>query len=114
MENNEKQNIEKALIKKAIGFSHDEIIEEYSVDEGGDVKLVKKKVTKKFSPPDIPAIKLLLDNFDNQIPLAQMTEQQLKQEKNRLLKELEKIKKEKSDDNWKMWKANKMWFLWLS
>lgn len=97
MEKNDEENLEKALMKKAVGFSHDEVIEEYSIDEEGDVKLIKKKVTKKFSPPDIPAIKLLLDNFNKQIPLESMTDDELKSEKKRLLKELEKLKKEKND-----------------
>ena len=96
------QQIKQALIKKAVGFSHDEVIEEYSIDENGDKKLVKKKITKKFSPPDIPAIKILLDNFNDTQDLEEMTDQQLQQEKLRLLKELEKIKKEKKDANSKM------------
>lgn len=97
MEKNDEQKIEKALIKKAIGFSHDEVIEEYSIDEEGDVKLVKKKVTKKFSPPDIPAIKLLLENYTKDVPITQMTDDELKNEKVRLLKELQQLKKEKKD-----------------
>lgn len=89
----DKQKIQKALLKKAMGFVHDEIIEEYIFDEDGE-KLCKKKVTKKFVPPDIPAMKLLLEVFDKQVPLTEMTEEELKQEKKRLLFELEKLKGE--------------------
>ena len=61
-------------------------------------KLCKKKVTKKFVPPDIPAMKLLLEVFDKQVPLTEMSEQELQQEKKRLLLELEKLKGEKDGD----------------
>ena len=63
------------------------------------MKLVKKKVTKKFSPPDIPAIKLLLDNFNNEVPISEMSDDELKNEKLRLLKELQELKKEKKNAN---------------
>ena len=36
------------------------MVEEFSVEDG-ELKLVKKKVTKKKIPPDIKAVKLLLD-----------------------------------------------------
>ena len=99
MEKNDEEKLEKALLKKAIGFSHDEVIEEYAIDEQGDTKLIKKKVTKKFSPPDIPAIKLYLDNFNKEIPISEMSDEQLKMEKERLLKELKNCKKENIDGN---------------
>ena len=93
----DKQKLEKALMKKAVGFVHDEIIEEYICGEDGE-KLCKKKVTKKFVPPDIPAMKLLLEVFDKQVPLTEMSEQELQQEKKRLLLELEKLKGETDGD----------------
>jgi hypothetical protein len=59
----EADQIRKALFKKALGYSENEIIEEYSVDEDGKTSLAKKKVTKKHYAPDISAVKLLLEKY---------------------------------------------------
>ena len=40
-------DIDSALLKKALGFDATEIVEEYALSEGGEVKLSKKKITKK-------------------------------------------------------------------
>lgn len=84
----EKEQIVNALRKKAIGFNHDEIVEEYVCTEDGEIKLSKRKITKKFIPPDIPAVKILLGQFEKQSNLSLLTDQQLKEEKKRLLEEL--------------------------
>lgn len=78
-----------ALIKKALGYDYKEIVEEYVSSDEGEVKLAKKKVTKKNVPPDITALKLLLDS---QTPISQMSDEQLEQEKKRLLRLLEQEK----------------------
>lgn len=87
----EKEKIKQALIKKAMGFSHDEIVEEYVIGDEGEVKLSKRKITKKFSPPDIPAAKILLEEFEEKTDFAQMTLEELEEEKQKLLKELKDI-----------------------
>ena len=82
-----KNVIEQALLKKALGYDCDEVIEEYVVDEDGCMKLSKKKITKKHYSPDIPAAKILLEHFNNQDNIYEnMTEQELKQEKLNLIK----------------------------
>jgi hypothetical protein len=43
-----KQDLKDALIKKALGYDVKEVVEEYSSDDDGQVKLNKKKVTTKF------------------------------------------------------------------
>ena len=60
MEDEEK--IRQALLKKALGYESDEVVEEYQVDEG-DLKLSKRKVTKKHFSPDISAVKVLLERY---------------------------------------------------
>lgn len=72
-----------ALIKKALGYDATEVVEEYIADEEG-VKLSKKKVTKKNVPPDITAIKLLLEG--EELDLSKMSDDELIKEKERLLK----------------------------
>ncbi len=56
----ENDKLTKTLLKKAMGYSVDEIVEEYVNDEN-ELKLVKKKITKKHIPPDINAAKALLE-----------------------------------------------------
>ena len=90
----EDSDLKKALLKKALGFVSDEIVEEYTLDEEGNSVLNKRKVTKKYNPPDLSAMKVLLDKAmkvlldkaDISDELSHMTNSQLKQEKKRLLK----------------------------
>ena len=84
-----KQDLKEVLIKKALGYDVQEVIEEYSSDGDGEVKLSKKKVTTKYVPPDMTALKILLD--ENQKDTAQMTDEELYQEKVRLLYLLKQI-----------------------
>lgn len=52
--------IHDALLRRALGFDCEETVDEYGFSEGEEV-LVKRKVTKKYVPPDISAAKLLLE-----------------------------------------------------
>ena len=85
----DKTDLEQALIKKALGYDATEVVEEYSSDNDGVVKLLKKKITTKNVPPDMSALKFLLD--EGQKDLTQMTDQELFEEKVRLLNILKEI-----------------------
>ncbi|MDY6367653.1 MAG: hypothetical protein SPL13_03945 [Clostridia bacterium] len=85
-------SIEDALIKKALGYDSTETVEEYAADDG-EVKLTKKKVTVKNVPPDVTALKILLDKTEK--PIAEMTDEELENEKIRLLKILAEEKEQK-------------------
>lgn len=81
------QEFKDALMKKALGFESDEIVEEYSTDEKGNSILSKRKITKKFNPPDVTALKFLLEQsqiYDDEI--SKMTDEELLKERDRLLK----------------------------
>lgn len=78
------EDIKTALIKKALGYDAKEVTEEYVSDENGEIVLTKKKVTIKSVPPDVTALKILLDS--ETVPLENMTEEELEKEKERLLK----------------------------
>ncbi len=78
--------VKKALVKKALGYDAEEIVEEYVESDDG-VKLAKRKVTVKNYPPDLTAIKLLLP--DTQTPIEEMTDEELENEKKRLLRLLQ-------------------------
>lgn len=79
----EQTDFKKALIKKALGYDATEVVEEYVSSEEGEVKLTKKKVTKKNVPPDITALKLLMENEVKIV--SQMSEEELLAERDRLL-----------------------------
>lgn len=76
------KKIEKALLKKALGYDAKEIIEEYG-EVDGDVKLLKRKVTIKNVPPDVTAIKMITDGAKD---LSELTDEELEEEKEKLLK----------------------------
>lgn len=82
------KKLKKALLKKATGYSQSEIVEEYVMDEDGVLKLSKKKVTKKFIPPDIATVKILLEQNCSELDFSNWTEEELLKEKKRLLEEL--------------------------
>lgn len=86
------EDIKKAIVKKAKGYSTSETVEEYQ-KESGEMVLTKKKVTKKHIPPDTQAVKILLD-LSEEVDITQMDDETLKNEKVRLLKLLKEIENE--------------------
>lgn len=93
----EQEKLHDALLKKAVGFDATETVEEYVFNgDDGEVKLSKKKVTKKKIPPDMTAIKILMaEDIKN---VAEMTDEELKIEKDRLLKILAEENSAKEGD----------------
>ena len=77
--------IHDALLRRALGFDCEGAVDEYGFREGEEV-LVKRKVTKKYVPPDIAAAKLLLEEK----PLGEYSDEELAREKERLLKLLQR------------------------
>lgn len=91
----EDKRLKKALVKKALGFDATEVIEEYSADGEGEIKLTKKKVTTKNVPPDLGAIKMLIDEKESS--LKDMSDTELETEKERLLELLKQKFSEKEN-----------------
>lgn len=83
-------SIDDALEKKAFGFDAKETVEEYAKDQDGEITLTKKKVTVKFVPPDVTALKMLMDRT---VSVSDMTDEDLEREKQRLLDMLKKSEK---------------------
>lgn len=85
------EKVQKALIKRALGYDTSETVEEYTSD-GTDMTIVRKKVTTKNVPPDISAAKLLLENInEGDNGLQGMSDEQLEVEKQRLLTMLKEM-----------------------
>ena len=84
---------------KAKGCESREVIEEYAIDdEQGDVKLIKKKVTTKYLPPDVSAAKMCLGmTFESANNYQNMTDEELFAEKKRLLSMLKDMEEEDGD-----------------
>ena len=83
----DEDKIKQALLKKALGYSASEVVEEYTVDEEGEKRLSKKKVTKKHYSPDISAVKVLLERYYKTYEenVLAMSDAQLENEKNILM-----------------------------
>lgn len=98
MNSKNKKIIEKALIKRAVGYDAEEIIEEYAfnAEENKKVLIKQKKTTKHFSP-DVTAIKILLAYYGEQKfdELESLSDEQLLIERDKLLSLL----REKGDNN---------------
>ena len=80
----------KALKSCIKGLTTKEIITEYAVDEEtGKLKIIKQKVSEKFIPPNVDLLKLVYPQFSKQkIDYESFTDEELEEEKQRLLKEL--------------------------
>lgn len=83
MINSDVKTIKDALFKRAVGGVSVETVEEYQGEES-EVKLVKKKVTKKDLPPDVSASKLYLE-LEVESDVCSLSDEELESEKQRLL-----------------------------
>ena len=84
------EGVKKALIRCAVGFDTSEVVEEYTMDEG-ELKLVKRKGTRRDVPPDIKAVKMLLDGEGD---IDGMSDEELQERRKKLIEML----KENNDE----------------
>lgn len=79
----------KAIKQCVLGLTIHEITSEYVLDDqSGDMKLIKQKKVEKNLPPNADIIKLLYQKTEEKIDYEKFTDEQLEQEKQRLLKQL--------------------------
>lgn len=79
----QQNKVKDAVLKVALGYSLEEVTEEYDARDG-ELKLVKRKETRKDVPPDLKAVQLLLNEDD----YSALSDEELQAEKIRLLNEL--------------------------
>ncbi len=79
------EKLGEALLKVALGFQVAEVTEEFA-EVDGELKLTKRRRTKKDVPPDLKAVQILLAEQD--YGYATMSDEELQNEKQRLLAEL--------------------------
>ena len=86
MKNLKNKKIQKALMDKALGYTTQEVTEEYGFT-GDEFVLQKRKTSTKTYPPDLSALQMLIDKEDiEENEIEKLTDEELQKEKERLLK----------------------------
>ena len=80
-----------AVLKVALGFQVEEVTEEYDARDG-ELKLIKRRETRKDIPPDLKAVRLLLEGTD----YSALSDEELEAERVRLAAALSENKKEET------------------
>lgn len=78
------EKVGEALLKVALGCRVEEVTEEYA-EVDGELKLTKRRETKKDIPPDLKAVQMLLAAKEDGTDYAAMSDEQLNAERERLL-----------------------------
>ncbi|MBE5735899.1 MAG: hypothetical protein E7356_00875 [Clostridiales bacterium] len=91
MDKKDEKRLKKALMDKALGYTTQEIIEEYGYT-GEDFVLQKKKTSYKTYPPDLSAMQMLLGDVEEGDKLVELSNEELEAEKIRLIKLLKEKK----------------------
>lgn len=79
--------IKKALFKKATGYTATERTEEFGMVEG-ELALIKRRVKKTHVPPDVTAAKLMLLSENDIGAYENMSDEELKVEREKLIEAL--------------------------
>lgn len=88
------ENTFNAIKALSNGMVLKEVTKEYSLDNDGEMKLIKKKINEKMVPPNSDIVKLVYSSQkDNLNKYQEMSDDDLEKEKLRLLKELKKSDK---------------------
>ena len=83
--------LSRAVKKKALGYVSVETVEEYACTDG-EMVLQKRKVKKTDVAPDVSAVKLMLEI--SALSEDDMTEEEVKKEKERLIRLLTEVENE--------------------
>lgn len=99
----EDEKLKKALIRKALGYSVKEETVEFSRDDTGGEVVSKRKVSRKHIPPDISALKMLLEHFFTEEfkDVEEMTDEELQEEREKIIELLKEEERNalKNGDN---------------
>ena len=85
-----RSKIKKALLNKALGYTTQEVVEEYGLS-GEEFVLQKRKTSTKSYPPDLSALQLLMDETQEN-SYSELSNEELEKEKTRLIKLLKEKK----------------------
>lgn len=87
-------NFDELLYQKAVGFETIETVEEFVKNLEGDLELVKRKVNKKQSPPDLNALQILLEKQEDSDDLEKMSLDELKEIRDQIYQNIKNEVKE--------------------
>ena len=80
-----KKKIKKALLDKALGYTTQEVVEEYGFS-GEEFVLQKRKTSTKTYPPDLSALQMLLEESEEtNNKYMDYSKEELEKEKERLI-----------------------------
>ncbi len=82
------KKISGALLKVALGYQVAEVTEEYA-EMDGELKLTKRKKTKKDVPPDLKAAQMLLEMENGGTGYSDWSDEELEKERLRLMEALQ-------------------------
>lgn len=88
--------LESALYNRAVGFVQEDVSEEFGMVDNS-LKLIKRKTSKKYYPPEIRAIELMLEQGQAD-DLKGMSIEELEKERDKLKTLLEKAEKDDKEN----------------
>ena len=93
---NEEEKLKKTLFKKAVGYVVSEETVEYAINDEGKEVVTKRKVTKKYIPPDAAALRLLIERFfsSSYQDIDSMSDEELERERDEIIKMLKQEEKD--------------------
>lgn len=96
MKKKDLDKLDEALFSRAIGFSKDEVSEEYNMVED-KLMLTKKKLNSKYYPPELKAIEMIMERYElsSDKRYDDYTLEELTKEKERLIKLLKDAEEKK-------------------
>jgi len=90
-QDDKREKLESALFDRAVGFVQEDVSEEFGMVDNS-LQLIKRKTSKKYYPPEIRAIELMLEQ-EGDGDVGEMSLEELKKERTKLKKLLEKAEK---------------------
>ena len=85
-----------ALLKRAKGYTYDEVQEEFAVRDDGEMALIKRKIAKKYCPPDSNALRTYLELTASR-GLSEYSDEELLRERDRIVKEYLRNEREEAE-----------------
>ncbi len=84
-----REDVEKAIVRKALGYEAEEVVEEFDREN----ELIRRKVTTKHYPPDMSAVKVMAELRVGEDDIDRLSDAELEKLKTKLLLQLKDMTK---------------------
>ncbi len=84
-----REDVEKAIVRKALGYEAEEVVEEFDREN----VLIRRKVTTKHYPPDMSAVKVMAELRVGEDDIDRLSDAELEKLKTKLLLQLKDMTK---------------------